>query len=141
MSSITNLKVDRIEGRTNSVDGSEFAVAIVAGIAYTVSDNGNSRFEKREISVPISNIKPEEANSPEVKTILNEMVADMEIFRKEVDPYEYEVPGTGEVVMLSHSWDIRSRDKVKGEENKSSIEDHVFAGSSKKSNNHLEPAI
>ncbi|MGN8224609.1 hypothetical protein [Gracilimonas sp. BCB1] len=141
MSSITNLTIERIESRTNSVDGSEFAVAIVTGIAYAVSESGNSRFDKREVSIPLSNIKPEEANTPKVKTILNEMVADMEIYRKEVDPYEYEVPGTGEVVMLSHSWDIRSRDKVKGKENKSSIEDHVFAGSSKSTNNELEPAL
>ncbi|MEX2347704.1 MAG: hypothetical protein WD511_00670 [Balneolaceae bacterium] len=144
MSSITNLKVDRIESRTNSVDGSEFALAIIAGIAYAVSESGNSRFDKREVGIPLSNIKPEEANTPEVKAILNEMILDMEIYRKEVEPYEYEVPGTGEVISLSHSWDIKkagSRKRINHGEKKSSIEDHVFAGSSKSTNNELEPAL
>lgn len=146
MSTITNLKVDRIESRTSSKDGSEFPVAIIAGIAYAVSESGNSRFDKREVSIPLSNIDPEEANTPHIKAILNDMIADMEIYRKDVDPYEYEVPGTGEVVMLTHSWDIRrageqgapAHDAAPG---KSSMESHVFAGSSRSNNNHLEPAL
>lgn len=146
MPSITNLKVDRIEIRTSSVDGSEFAVAIIAGIAYAVSESGNSRFDKREVSIPLSNIKPKEADTPETKAILNEMIADMEIYRKEVDPYEYEIPGSGEVVMLTHSWDIRRAGKKDAPAHdaapgKSSMESHVFAGSSKSNNNHLEPAL
>lgn len=68
-----------------------------------------------------------------------------EIYRKDCDPYEWEAPD-GRILSLDYSWDIRriveqdapAHDAAPG---KSSMERHVFAGSSKSTNNQPEPAL
>ncbi len=137
MSTIKSLTVDRIEERTRKDTGEMFPVAIIAGISFSESDSGSSRFTLREISIPLNGMSMEQAKQYFPK---GTQLHGYEIYQKETDPYEWEAPD-GRILSLSYSWDIR---KIDAEATtpapaKSSIEQHVFAGSSRK--NDLEPAL
>ena len=65
------------------------------------------------------------------------------IFKRQVEPYEWESPD-GRILSLTHSWDIRKVDETAEATTpvpakSSSMEKHVFAGTSRK--NNLEPAL
>lgn len=103
MSSIKNLTIDRIEERTRKDNGDKFPVVMVAGVSFSISESGNSRFTLREVSIPLSGMTMAQAKAyfpPKSK------LEGYEIYKKDVEPYEWETP-EGETLSLSHSWDIR----------------------------------
>lgn len=139
MSTIKSLTIDRIEEKTRKDTGEKFPVAIIAGISFSQSETGNSRFSLREVSIPLNGMDKETAKAyfPPGSELNG-----YEIYQKEVDPYEWEAPD-GRVLSLNHSWDIRKIDDTAEATTpvpaKSSIEKHVFAGTSR--TNSLEPAL
>ncbi|MBD3617442.1 MAG: hypothetical protein HUJ22_12810 [Gracilimonas sp.] len=134
------MTVDRIEERTRKDTGEMFPVAIIAGISFSQSENGNSRFSLREVSIPLNGMDKKTAKTYfPPGSVLN----GYEIYQKETDPYEWEAPD-GRVLSLTHSWDIRKVDEsaeatTPAPAKSSSMEKHVFAGTSRK--NDLEPAL
>lgn len=118
MSSLKNLTIDRIEERTRKDNGDKFPVVMVAGVSFSISESGNSRFTLREVSIPLSNMSMAQAKEyfpPKSK------LEGYEIYQKQVDPYEWETP-EGETLTLSHSWDIRKIGEDQAEESASEPE-------------------
>ena len=139
MSIIKNLTVDRIEQRTLKGTGESFPFAIVSGISFSKSITGNSRFTLREISIPLNGMSLSQAKQYFPP---NSRLEGYEIYKKEVDPYEYET-SDGQILSLNYSWDVRKVDpNTESEHNprsaKSSMERQVFSDSTE---NHMEPAL
>lgn len=142
MTTIKSLKIDRVEERVRKDTGETFPVAIIAGISFSESESSTSRFTLREISIPLNGMTMEQAKQYFPK---GTQLPGYEIYRKDCDPYEWEAPD-GRILSLDYSWDIRriveqdapAHDAAPG---KSSMERHVFAGSSKSTNNQPEPAL
>lgn len=104
MSTIKNLTIDRVEERTRKDNGEKFPVIIVAGVSFSVSATSqNARFTLREASIPASGMTLAQAKR---YFPAGAEMEGYEIRKIETEPYEWTTPD-GEVLSLSHTWDLR----------------------------------
>lgn len=135
---LSKLLIDSIE-EVDRKDGSGIMPVVkITGITFSTSENGNSSFTKRKVSLPLNQLSSKEEAEQyfEEGTVLE----GFELYKQPCEEYEYEAP-TGETFILNYNWAIRKAGE--GEEPKAKkidgLEKEVFSRANP--NGELEPQI
>jgi|SRR5690625_744790 len=93
-------------------NGQEFFALLLEGEVEMVKSEASGRFyaTARRTSIPST------FNETTCQQLIGKEIPG-KIVKVDSEPYEYEIPESGEVIMLSHRWEYRQE---------SNMEDHVF---------------
>lgn len=136
------LTVDDVLMKERTDGTGSFPVAIITGVSFNVSENGNQSFSKRKVHLPLNGIELEEAKALFPK---GSAIEGFRIEQYTVEPYEF-LGADDEVIVTDKRYRLKPLDEpaepqkmpaAQSVQSSSTLEDAVFERSSRA--NDLEP--